>query len=77
MTGTIPAAAVMPVFDALPVVCSTNQGIATRAAAFPAMEMASADNIATSGTRVRPDDRLLTSVRLAWSADPCEHPGDW
>jgi hypothetical protein len=55
------------------VVCSTNQGIATRAAAFPAMEIASADNIATSGTRVRSDDRLLTRMRLARSADPRPH----
>ena len=69
----MPAAAVMPVFDALPVVCSTNHGIATRAAALPAMEIASADNIATSGTWVRSDARLLTGMRLAGFADPCSH----
>ena len=63
ITGTMPAAAVMPVFEALPVVCSTNHGIATRAAAFPAIEIASADSIAMSGTRVRTDDRLLTGER--------------
>ena len=60
ITGTMPAAAVMPVFEALPVVCKTYHGIATRAAAFPAIEIASADSIAPSGTKVRTVDRLLT-----------------
>jgi hypothetical protein len=52
-TGTIAAAAVIPVRDALPVLWSTNHGIATSAATLPDIEIAFAAKSDTSGPRRR------------------------
>ena len=71
--GTSPAAATTPVRAALPVVCSTNQGIATSAATLPDIETAFAASRATSGPRRRAGRPVseVTSVPSVAAGSTC------